>query len=68
MKVSGEKDNTDSPCVGICSSTSFGDEICVGCGRTATEVIEWNGYTDQQKIKINERLQRAQAHCEEKFA
>lgn len=57
MKINGEKDFTDSPCVGICSSTSFGDEVCIGCGRTAQEVIEWNTYTDQQKIAINERLQ-----------
>lgn len=57
MKVSGEKDITDSPCVGICSTTNLGDEICLGCGRTAIEVIEWNSYTDMQKIAINQRLQ-----------
>jgi predicted Fe-S protein YdhL (DUF1289 family) len=57
MKVNGEKDFTDSPCVGICSSTSFGDAVCIGCGRTAQEVIEWNTYSDAQKIAINKRLQ-----------
>jgi predicted Fe-S protein YdhL (DUF1289 family) len=58
MKISGERDLTDSPCVGICSSTNVGDEICVGCGRTAQEVIEWNTYTDEQRIQINKRLQQ----------
>jgi predicted Fe-S protein YdhL (DUF1289 family) len=56
MKINGEKDDTDSPCVGICSSTNVGDAICIGCGRTAEEVIEWNTYSDQQKIAINLRL------------
>ena len=62
MKISGEKDNTDSPCVGICSTTNVGDEICVGCGRSFMEVIEWNSYSDAQKISINSRLQ-AQKDC-----
>jgi predicted Fe-S protein YdhL (DUF1289 family) len=61
MKVNGEKDLTDSPCVGICSSTNMGDEICIGCGRTAQEVIEWNTYPDSKKIEINLRLLREKA-------
>lgn len=56
MKINGEKDETDSPCVGICSSTNVGDAVCVGCGRTAEEVIEWNTYSDAQKTIINRRL------------
>lgn len=56
MKVNGERDMTDSPCIGICSTTNVGDDICRGCGRTAIEVIEWNTYSNQQKIEINERL------------
>ena len=57
MKINGERDMTDSPCVGICSSTNMGDAICIGCGRTAEEVIEWNTYSDEQRIAINQRLQ-----------
>lgn len=57
MKVSGEKDLTDSPCVGICSTTNLGDEICIGCHRTAQQVIDWNSYTDAEKIAINLALQ-----------
>lgn len=55
MKVNGEKEPADSPCVGICS-TSLGDEICIGCGRTFEEVHAWNTLTDEEKIKINQRL------------
>lgn len=56
MKINGERDLTDSPCVGICSTTNVGDDICLGCHRTAMEVIEWNTYTDEQRIAINLRL------------
>jgi predicted Fe-S protein YdhL (DUF1289 family) len=58
MKVNGEKDLTDSPCVGICSSTNLGDAICIGCGRTDEEVMRWNTYPDSRKIEINLRLLR----------
>lgn len=58
MKINGERDLTDSPCIGICSSTNVGDDICIGCGRTAQEVIDWNTYPDEQKIQINLRLQK----------
>jgi hypothetical protein len=56
MKINGERDVTDSPCIGICSTTNLGDDVCIGCGRTAIEVIEWNTYSDQKKIAINQRL------------
>jgi uncharacterized protein len=46
---------TESPCVGICS-TSLGDEICMGCNRTFDEVRLWNSLPDAEKIKINQRL------------
>lgn len=56
MKSSNSKATTDSPCVGICSATALGDEICIGCGRTFDEVRLWNTLTDDQKIAINRRL------------
>jgi len=56
MDISGKRDLTDTPCVGICSATALGDEICIGCGRTFAEVVYWNTLTDQEKIAINQRL------------
>lgn len=44
-----------SPCVGRCSHC-VGDEICRGCGRTVEEVVQWNSYSDAQKIEIKQRL------------
>ncbi|MFN3234016.1 MAG: DUF1289 domain-containing protein [Gammaproteobacteria bacterium] len=46
---------TESPCVGICSTT-FGDDICKGCHRTYLEVVQWNQMSDKEKDKINRRL------------
>lgn len=55
MDVSGKKSLSDTPCIGICS-TSLGDPVCMGCGRTLEEVAQWNTYSDEQKIAINLRL------------
>ena len=57
MNINGEKDLTDSPCVGICSATALGDAICFGCQRTFDEVRLWNTFSDEQKVAINKRLQ-----------
>jgi predicted Fe-S protein YdhL (DUF1289 family) len=56
MNIRGEKDLTDSPCIGICSTT-YGDDFCMGCGRSFDEVNNWNKMNDAEKIVINQRLQ-----------
>ena len=38
----------DTPCIAICS-TSQGDEMCKGCGRTFEEVQHWPGMTPVEK-------------------
>lgn len=48
----------DSPCAGYCS-TSHGDEVCKGCGRTFDEVINWIVYDDQEKAAVWARLEAA---------
>lgn len=45
---------SDSPCIGICS-TLFDDE-CQGCGRTALEVANWVFMTPEEKKAIWERI------------
>lgn len=49
-------DRPDSPCIGICS-TLF-DEVCQGCGRTATEVSNWVFMSDEEKQAVWERITR----------
>lgn len=63
MDIFGQKNPTDSPCIGICS-TSFGDEVCVGCGRTFSEVCRWNTMTDEEKTQVNHRLCEARQKAE----
>jgi uncharacterized protein len=44
-----------TPCIGICSTT-YGDMICRGCKRFAHEIVAWNGYTDDQRERVWQRL------------
>jgi len=45
-----------TPCIGICSTTSFGDRICRGCKRFGFEVINWNQYSEQEKRAVLTRI------------
>ena len=38
----------DAPCIAICS-TSQGDDVCKGCGRTFDEVQDWTAMTAAEK-------------------
>lgn len=44
-----------TPCIGVCS-TVFGGDVCRGCKRFSYEVIDWVGYTEEQKQAIDARL------------
>lgn len=44
-----------TPCIGVCS-TALGGFVCRGCKRFAHEVIDWNGYSHEQKMVIEQRL------------
>ncbi len=46
---------SDTPCIAICS-TSQGDEICKGCGRTFEEVQDWTKMSPPQKRKTWRRI------------
>lgn len=43
--------------MGICSTT-YGDLVCRGCKRFAHEIVQWNGYDEQQQQHIWQRLHR----------
>jgi predicted Fe-S protein YdhL (DUF1289 family) len=45
----------DTPCIAICS-TSQGDEVCKGCGRSFDEVQHWPGYSPGQKRAVWRRI------------
>jgi predicted Fe-S protein YdhL (DUF1289 family) len=45
----------DAPCIAICS-TSQGDAVCKGCGRSFDEVRDWQVYTPAQKRAVWRRF------------
>jgi uncharacterized protein len=45
----------DAPCIAICS-TSQGDEICKGCGRSFEEVQHWPVLTPAEKRAVWRRI------------
>ncbi|MEE4280190.1 MAG: DUF1289 domain-containing protein [Halieaceae bacterium] len=51
-----------TPCIGVCS-TGIGDSVCRGCKRFAHEVIDWNGYNEEQKRIVDQRLAQFLAQC-----
>ena len=50
-----------TPCIGICSTTSVGDTICRGCKRYSFEVINWNSYSDDEKLAVLSRVEKLNA-------
>lgn len=44
-----------TPCIGICSTT-YGDLVCRGCNRFAHEIVAWNSYSDDQRLRVWQRL------------
>mgnify|MGYP004007940553 FL=1 len=47
-----------TPCIGICSTTSFGDAVCRGCKRYSYEVIDWNTYDADAKFAVLKRIEK----------
>ena len=45
----------DAPCIAICS-TSQGDDICKGCGRSFDEVQNWTAMTPGAKRSVWRRI------------
>jgi predicted Fe-S protein YdhL (DUF1289 family) len=51
-----------TPCIGVCS-TGIGDSVCRGCKRFSHEVINWNGYSPEQKKAVDGRLSDFLSQC-----
>ncbi len=45
----------DAPCIAICS-TSQGDDVCKGCGRSFEEVQHWPVFTPGEKRAVWRRI------------
>jgi uncharacterized protein len=45
----------DAPCIAVCS-TSQGDAVCKGCGRTFDEVQHWTAFSPAEKRAVWHRI------------
>ncbi|MDA9941819.1 DUF1289 domain-containing protein [Luminiphilus sp.] len=48
-----------SPCIEVCALDDH--NVCIGCYRTADEIIDWFSASDDRKRDILEALQRRRA-------
>jgi predicted Fe-S protein YdhL (DUF1289 family) len=45
----------ESPCISVCR---YDNEVCVGCGRTVDEIINWYDMSDDEKQAVLNRLEK----------
>lgn len=50
-----KQSKVESPCISICRMEN---DVCVGCGRTVEEVVEWYNMTDKQKQAVLNRIEK----------
>ena len=48
--MSNTRQPVKSPCIEVCSLNN--DDVCIGCYRTANEIIEWFSAPDERKREI----------------
>jgi predicted Fe-S protein YdhL (DUF1289 family) len=50
-----KQSHIESPCISVCR---YEDEVCVGCGRTVDEVVEWYNFSDDEKQAVLNRIEK----------
>ena len=50
-----KKSLIESPCISICRMEN---EVCVGCGRTVDDIVNWYDMTDDEKQAVLNRLEK----------
>ena len=45
----------ESPCISVCR---YENEVCVGCGRTVDEIVNWYDMTDDEKQAVLNRIEK----------
>jgi uncharacterized protein len=41
----------ESPCIKVCTMDAASG-LCIGCGRTLSEIAGWGGMSDHQRLQI----------------
>lgn len=56
----------NSPCIRNCCLDE--EEICMGCFRSLTEIMQWREVNEQEKLTIiSDALERKEAHYSKRF-
>jgi predicted Fe-S protein YdhL (DUF1289 family) len=50
-----KKSPIESPCVSVCR---YENEVCVGCGRTVDDIVNWYDMTDNEKQAVLNRIEK----------
>jgi predicted Fe-S protein YdhL (DUF1289 family) len=50
-----KKSLIESPCISVCRMEN---EVCVGCGRTVDDIVNWYDMTDDEKQAVLNRLEK----------
>ena len=50
-----KKSPIESPCISVCR---YDNEVCVGCGRTVDDIVNWYDMTDDEKQAVLNRLEK----------
>ncbi|MDS0261241.1 DUF1289 domain-containing protein [Haloarcula sp. S1CR25-12] len=45
----------ESPCTNVCA---VADGVCVGCGRTVSEIASWRSMTDAERERVVDEIRR----------
>ena len=45
-----------TPCIHVCKLDE--NQVCIGCGRTMTEISQWFKMTEEEREKVFERLRK----------
>jgi predicted Fe-S protein YdhL (DUF1289 family) len=50
-----KKSLIESPCISVCR---YENEVCVGCGRTVDDIVNWYDMTDDEKQAVLNRIEK----------
>jgi len=56
LNSDNEEGFVPSPCIGVCILDPTWGAYCIGCKRMGMEIVNWQEYTNKEKLQILERL------------
>ncbi len=56
LRFNEQVEEVESPCIGVCKLDGRG--VCEGCKRTAQEIKHWWDFSNMEKSRVIDRLNR----------